>query len=154
MAAMAASLMCCGVAKCGSPAPKSTTSMPCARSLSASATTAMVAEGSMRLMRSVSFNASLVAVVMPFFSFSFVACPNPSYPKPQSGARLAAYRQGRVFHAASAQQLPAPALHRAAGLRHFAHQSRADVGVLVGRHHENGLQRGFEFAVHQRHLQF
>src|SRR5689334_3048208 len=28
IAAIAASLMCCGVAKCGSPAPKSTTSIP------------------------------------------------------------------------------------------------------------------------------
>ena len=48
--------------KWGSPAPKSTTSMPCWRSLSASATTAMVAEGSMRLMRSVSFTAGVASV--------------------------------------------------------------------------------------------
>ena len=53
MAAMAASLMCCGVAKCGSPAVASTTSIPCWRNFSASATAAMVAEGSIRLMRSV-----------------------------------------------------------------------------------------------------
>ena len=45
-------------------------------------------------------------------------------------------------------------LHRSAGLRHFAHQARADVGILVGGHHENGLQGGLELAVHQRHLQF
>src|SRR5579864_8140259 len=52
MAAMAASLMCSGVAKCGSPAPKSTRSAPFSRSLVASITTAMVAEISMRSMRS------------------------------------------------------------------------------------------------------
>src|SRR4051812_48070983 len=46
--------MCSGVGKCGSPAPKSTRSAPVARSFSASATTAMVAETWMRLMRSVS----------------------------------------------------------------------------------------------------
>src|SRR3954469_7007989 len=54
MASTAASLMCSGVGKCGSPAPKSTRSAPVERSFSASATTAMVAETWMRLMRSVS----------------------------------------------------------------------------------------------------
>src|SRR2546428_5701751 len=44
MAAIAASLICCGVEKCGSPTLRSTTSTPAWRSLSASATTAMVAE--------------------------------------------------------------------------------------------------------------
>src|SRR5271165_374729 len=52
MAAMAASLMWRGVGKCGSPAPKSTRLAPCARSLAASAATAMVAETSIRPMRS------------------------------------------------------------------------------------------------------
>src|SRR5579863_9481090 len=52
MAAMAASLMCRGVLKCGSPAPKSTRLAPWARSLAASAATAMVAETSIRPMRS------------------------------------------------------------------------------------------------------
>src|SRR5271168_1264634 len=52
MAAMAASLMCRGVEKCGSPAPKSTRLTPCARSLEASAATAMVAETSIRPIRS------------------------------------------------------------------------------------------------------
>src|SRR5580693_6324621 len=61
MAAMAASLMCCGVAKWGSPAPKSTSFAPCARSLAASAVTAMVAEISIRPIRS---EKSAVAVVV------------------------------------------------------------------------------------------
>src|SRR5271170_4373741 len=52
MAAMAASLMWRGVAKWGSPAPKSTRWAPWARSLAASAVTAMVAETSMRPIRS------------------------------------------------------------------------------------------------------
>src|SRR3954466_13763839 len=52
MAAIAASLICRGVGKWGSPAPKSTKLAPWARSLAASAATAMVAETSMRLMRS------------------------------------------------------------------------------------------------------
>src|SRR5262249_1261096 len=54
MAAMAASLMCWGVEKWGSPAPNSTRSAPPALSLAASATTAMVAETSMRPTRSLS----------------------------------------------------------------------------------------------------
>src|SRR4051812_19690309 len=55
MAAIAASLMCRGVAKCGSPAPKSTSFAPSARSLAAAAVTAMVAEISMRPMRWLNF---------------------------------------------------------------------------------------------------
>src|ERR1017187_4445533 len=53
MAAMAASLMGCGVGKWGSPAPKSTRLTPWARSLAASADTASVAETSIRPMRPV-----------------------------------------------------------------------------------------------------
>src|SRR5512146_1611340 len=63
MAAMAASLICCGVEKCGSPAPNSTRSAPAALSLAASATTAMVAEISIRLTRSLNcFTAGTVAI--------------------------------------------------------------------------------------------
>ena len=61
MAWMAASLMWRGVAKWGSPAPKSARSMPWAFILSASAVMAMVAETSIRLIRSVK---TLVAVVV------------------------------------------------------------------------------------------
>src|ERR1700686_883517 len=131
MAAMPASLMCCGVAKCGSPAPKSTTSMPCARSLSASATTAVVAEGSMRLIRSVSFRASLVAVVMPslsfsclLFSFLFSSTQNFDHARvPQLVGGVKLFAQLLLHHFRD------QSLHRTAGLRHFAHQARADVGV-------------------------
>src|ERR1700728_4453289 len=66
MAAMAASLMCCGVAKCGSPAPKSTSFAPCARSLAASAVTALVAEVSIRPIRSEK-SALAVVVIRIFF---------------------------------------------------------------------------------------
>ena len=72
IALMAASLTCCGVEKCGSPAPKSTTSMPCWRSLSASATTAMVAEGSMRLIRSVSLTVGVASVTGVMLVFLFL----------------------------------------------------------------------------------
>ena len=64
MAAMAASLMCRGVGKCGSPAPKSTRLMPWARSLAASAATAMVAETSIRPMRSAKTWGEETAVVI------------------------------------------------------------------------------------------
>src|SRR5579863_9638082 len=132
---MAASLMCCGVAKCGSPAPKSTTSMPCARSLSASATTAMVAEGSMRLMRSVSFSASLVAVVMTSFSFSFSRPLFPSrflfsllfpvWPSPMQDVHHALVPQlvggVELFAQLLLHSFRNQSLHRASRLRHFPH---------------------------------
>src|SRR5882724_11572127 len=65
MASIAACLMCCGVAKCGSPAPKSARSTPCALSRSASAVIAIVAETSMRLIRSLkTFFAAAVVVTV------------------------------------------------------------------------------------------
>src|ERR1700722_17682263 len=63
MAAMAASLMWRGVAKWGSPAPKSTSWAPWARSLAASAVTAMVAEISMRPIRSAKILVAMGAVI-------------------------------------------------------------------------------------------
>ncbi len=69
IAAMAASLMCSGVLKCGSPTPKSTMSTPLARSFSAAAATAIVAEASMRWMRLVRIDAVWVAVVVIFRPF-------------------------------------------------------------------------------------
>ena len=64
MAAIAASLICCGVGKCGSPAPKSTSFAPCARSFAASAVTAMVAEISIRPMRSEKTAAAVVVMLL------------------------------------------------------------------------------------------
>src|SRR5580692_8227156 len=62
---MAASLMCCGVGKCGSPAPKSTSLAPWARSFAASAATAMVAETSIRPIRSAkTFCAAATVIVL------------------------------------------------------------------------------------------
>src|ERR1700722_11682408 len=63
MAAMAASLMWRGVAKWGSPAPKSISWAPWARSLAASAVTAMVAETSMRPIRSAKILVTVGAVI-------------------------------------------------------------------------------------------
>src|SRR5690348_17853479 len=76
---MAASLMCCGVAKCGSPAPKSTSFAPWARSLAASAVTAMVAEISIRPIRSEKRAAAVVVMLLFFQIFGeggggFVGC--------------------------------------------------------------------------------
>src|SRR5271163_3716567 len=73
MAAIAASLMWRGVAKWGSPAPKSTSLAPWARSLAASAVTAMVAETSMRPMRSAKSLVAVVAVMVSLFFQIFAA---------------------------------------------------------------------------------
>ena len=74
---MAASLMCRGVGKCGSPAPKSTRSTPWARSLAASAATAMVAETSIRPIRSAKTLVGLNAVVMLSIFTDFCPAANP-----------------------------------------------------------------------------
>src|SRR5271170_8117422 len=73
MASIAASLMWRGVAKWGSPAPKSTSLAPWARSFAASAVTAMVAETSMRPMRSAKSVVAVVAVVMVILFFQILA---------------------------------------------------------------------------------
>src|ERR1039458_6836775 len=65
MAAIAASLMWRGVGKCGSPAPKSTRLAPWARSLAASAATAMVAETSIRPIRSAKTFEGAETVIAP-----------------------------------------------------------------------------------------
>ena len=70
MAAMAASLMWRGVEKWGSPAPKSTRLAPWARSLAASAATAMVAETSIRPMRSAKTLAGAATVVVMLYIFT------------------------------------------------------------------------------------
>src|SRR5580658_9679001 len=121
--------------------------MPCARSLSASATTAMVAEGSMRLMRSVSFRASLVAVVMTSSS-SFV-CLILFCSELRFAARPAACRPGRVFRATFARLFLGPILSPARPPAPLPAPAAADVGIFVGRHHEDSLERGLELAVHQ-----
>src|SRR5579859_3092586 len=78
MAAMAASLMCRGVGKWGSPAPKSTRFAPWARSLAASAATAMVAETSIRPMRSAKIlegAATVVVIALIFADFGGMGKP-------------------------------------------------------------------------------
>src|SRR5215510_2317708 len=133
MAWIAASLMCCGVEKCGSPAPNSTRSAPEAFSLAASATTAMVAEISMRFTRSLNcFTSGRVAI---------------SQPRSNVG------RTGLKFFAQPfLHQLRDQAPHRPAQAEDFLDQPRTQIGVSFRRHHENGLQLRLQFAVHQRHL--
>src|SRR5450631_2931489 len=62
-----------GVAKCGSPAPKSTMFAPWERSLAASAVTAIVAETSIRPMRSVRSLAVVETVILIFWQNSTVS---------------------------------------------------------------------------------
>src|ERR1700722_18073671 len=81
MAAIAASLMWRGVAKCGSPAPKSTSWAPWARSLAASAVTAMVAETSMRPIRSAKILVAVGAVIPTILAepCPFTEAPNVGF---------------------------------------------------------------------------
>ena len=42
---------------------------------------------------------------------------------------------------------------RAAQLGNLAHDARAEVRILLRRHHEDGFHPRLHFAIHQRHLQ-
>ena len=44
-------------------------------------------------------------------------------------------------------------MHAAAQRKHLFDQPRADVGVLLGRHHEDGLDLRVQPPIHQRHLE-
>src|SRR5215470_16226809 len=120
MAAIAASLMCWGVAKCGSPAPNSTRSAPEAFSLAASATTAMVAEISIRFTRSLNcFTSGKVAMVHPQLC---IRC-----------FRLELVAQPALY------QLRYQAAYRAAQTKDLLHQPRAQVRIRFRGHHKNGF---------------
>src|SRR6202521_3602552 len=116
MAVFAAAFAGSGVGKSGSPAPKSTTSMPWRFSFSASPATFMVGEVEIRPIRSAS--------MCPLF-FS------------QPG-----------FHNLGNEPADPPAERK-----DFLDEPRADVGVLLGRHHEHSLHMRAQPAVHQRHLE-
>src|SRR6185312_13921051 len=145
MASMAASLMWRGVAKCGSPAPKLTRLTPCARRRAASAVTAMVAETSMRPMRSekVLLAAVLVAVMLLFFQI-FSGSGRNSF----CGSSTAMLAQPLD------DELRDEAFDGAAQLEDFLDEARAYEGVLAVGHEEDGFEFRGEAAVHERHLQF
>src|SRR5689334_24882125 len=65
-AAAAAALMCAGVSKSGSPAPKLTTSMPSALSFAAFAVTASVIDGLIGSRRDASFIGVVMASLLVF----------------------------------------------------------------------------------------
>src|SRR5581483_5442278 len=180
MAATAASLMCGGVWKCGSPAPKSTRSAPEARILSASATTAMVAETSMRLIRSASairegVATDIEASCLQLWSssadrrrnslwledrYSSIVTASAESAKLLSPPRaLPGLRDGGMRPAihfalqAFFHQVRDQALDRSAETDDLLHQPRTDIGVSFGRHHEHSLDLRAELAVHQGHLQ-
>src|SRR5215471_8749116 len=132
---MAASLMCWGVEKCGSPAPNSTRSAPPALSFAASATTAMVAEISIRFTRSLNcLTSGRVAMVHP--RSNLCCCTLKFFTEP-------------LLH-----QIRYQTPHGTAKSKNLFHQPRAQVRVSFGRHHEDCFQLRLEFAVHQGHLQF
>jgi hypothetical protein len=43
--------------------------------------------------------------------------------------------------------------HLSSQAEDFFDQARAEIRVLLGRHHENGLERWFEVTIHQGHLE-
>src|SRR5215813_13111767 len=117
----AAPLMGSGVPKSGSPAPKSITSTPDRRNSSTLAPTAIVADVAIREVRSA--NRAMIASITPV-----AQGVQPREP------RLHQFRHQPV-------NLPAER-------KHFLDQAGADVRVLLGGHHEDGLDHRIEMPVH------
>src|SRR5882724_8727583 len=124
IARIAARLIRAGVSKSGSPAPKEITSMPCARIAFALACMASVGEGASVFIRSASM-----------------------------GSRLGLPGFGELL----AQALLHRRRHQAGDGRaergDLLDEARGDIRVPLVRHHEHGLHRVAELAVHQRHLE-
>src|SRR5512134_2200056 len=133
MAACAAAPMCRGVGKSGSPAPRSTTSMPFALRAIASAATFMVGEAAIRVARAAS-DTGVDCAELPMIS------------GPQRLARELLLAQ------AAFDDVRNDALDGSAQGDDFLHEARAHVRVRLGRHHEHRLHLGVEAAVHERHL--
>src|SRR5262249_12269894 len=115
-----------GVGKSGSPAPKSTTSTPCALSFMASAATFIVGDTEMRAVRAAS-------------------CMRSGPQRLPGVALLAQPGLDKRRHEVR---------DRAAERDDLLHEPRADVRIGFGGHHEDGLDVGVEVPVHERHLHF
>src|SRR5690242_1596416 len=115
----AACLMLSGVGKSGSPAPKSTTSTPSRRSLSASAATFMVEDTLIAEIRCAisCFTSSCIFRRYPFLLFLL---QNP-FAEPD------VYRRRHQPRNVAAQA------------DHFLYQPRTDERIRFTRHHEDGL---------------
>src|ERR1017187_6186296 len=128
---MAACLMLSGVGKSGSPAPKSTTSSPCARSFSASAETFMVDDTLMEEMRSaIGLVSACIGSSEPFFLFWLHPVEHPGF--------------DRRRHQAG--NIPAEPVN-------LLHQAGADEGINLISHHEHGFDIRAQPAINQCHLQ-
>src|SRR5205823_3227989 len=115
---MAACLMLSGVGKSGSPAPKSTTSTPSARSFSASDATFMVDDTLMEEMRSaIGFMAVCISVWLCPFQFRF------RHPLLQPHLHRGRHQAGNI---------PAEA-------EDFFHQAGTDKRIGLVGHHKDGL---------------
>src|SRR5262245_39025697 len=126
MAAFAASLTWVGVGKSGSPAPKSTTWTPARFKRSASAATFIVAEPVTLVRRCAS--AIDIANLSNGLNLGFPAHP---------------LLNGRRHEPANL----------AAEAEHFLNQTRAQIRVLLRRHHEHRLERRLQMPIHERHLE-
>src|ERR1700733_10123177 len=139
-ASMAAFLMCSGVAKSGSPGPKSTTSTPRAFSFSPSMSTAMVGDTEIRFTRFASRTAVLLsrALVEPQRGLDGLEVFLRNYFDAQASFDFRRHQAG----------------YRSAEARDLAHQARTQITVSFGGQHEHCFQTGLKAAVHHGHLQF
>src|SRR6266496_3475342 len=153
IAASAASLMFCGVSKSGSPAPRSTTSMPSARIASAACIAASVDEAFISATRSETGNLELTVMATIIFAFLCVFAPLRESNHAMTRRRKATQSLFLLPHSLFNQRRH-QSLDVCAQLKYFLHQTRAYIRVSLSRHHEYSLETRFKPPVHQGHLQF
>src|SRR3954454_12196145 len=151
IAACPAALMCAGVSKSGSPAPNSTTSTPCALSLSASTSTFIVGDADTRLIRSASISISPAGAAPGMRSWASGQSRDP-----RQEFRLSVLARSRgcalLVQSPLDSRRNQPA-DRSAQHHDLLDQSRADVTVLGCGHHENRFDPGIQTPVHEGHLE-
>src|SRR2546422_1272468 len=141
IAARAASLMFCGVSKSGSPAPRSTTSTPAARIASAACIAASVDDAFMRATFSETWNCELILVADILGNISIISwigfSDGPTDdPRRHTKGNLAPNPLSHTLF----DQWRHETFDRPTELKHFLHQTRADIRILLSGHHENRFQ--------------
>src|SRR5258708_30018378 len=126
IARCAAAPMCAGVGKSGSPAPKSTMSIPWDFIFMASDATFMVGDCAIRPARADRLISLGPQGLAPLLLLAEAIFDNGRYER----------------------------RHGAAERDDLLDEARADVGVGFGGHHEDRFDLGIEVPVHQRHLHF
>src|SRR5688572_25281536 len=160
MAVLPAALTCSGVGKSGSPALKSTTLTPSRRRRSASAAIFSVADGATCARRCANTIGIRSLRTGGLKASGYLPGPGGpglrvrlrrSCPYIVACAPLSAHRLVLTAHP-SFNGRRNQAADIATETEHFLDQARAQIRVLLRRHHEHRFERRLEMAIHQCHL--